>query len=315
MTNKDATGCERRILEADDGHRILVECWQPDGEVSALIHIVHGLAEHATRYERFALQSIKQGYVVVAHNHRGHGEFCLPDGLGHYADKQGWDKVISDMLLVQNDLRDQYPEQRLILMGHSMGSSIAQCFAMRHPDKIEALVLSGSTWPNRKHLRVGKFLATIAVWINGRQAKSDFLNSISFGGFNKRFAPNRTQFDWLSRDPDEVDKYIADPLCGAGSSNQLWRDLLGGMLEISTADAVAGIPDIPVLILGGAVDPVGGSGRMAALAEIYRANGHPDVTIEIYPDGRHEMLNETNRDEVTSDILQWCNSALESTAT
>ena len=315
MTNNDANSCERRILEADDGHRILVECWQPDGEVGALIHIAHGLAEHATRYQRFALQCVEQGYVVVAHNHRGHGENCLPDGLGHYADKRGWDKVISDMLLVQNDLRDRYPGKRLILIGHSMGSFIAQCFAMRHPDKIQALTLSGSTWPDRMQLQVGNLLATIAVWVYGRQAKSNFLNSMSFGGFNKRFAPNRTQFDWLSRDPDEVDKYIADPLCGADSSNQLWRDLTGGMLEISTAQAVASIPDIPILIAGGAVDPVGGAGRMAALAQIYRANGHSDVTTEIYPDGRHEMLNETNRDEVTSDILQWCNSALQSTGT
>lgn len=301
---------ERRVLESDDGHRILVNCWQPDGEVRALMHIFHGLGEHAARYDRFARESVAHGYVVVAHNHRGHGEDCAPNGLGHYADDNGWNRVINDALQVQQDLIRRFPGLPLILFGHSMGSHIAQSFVMRHPEHVSALVLSGSTWPNRLQLRMGQFLATVAVWINGSQEKSALLNKMSFGDFNKRFSPNRTEFDWLSRDPLEVDKYVADPMCGAPSSNQLWKDLLGGMLEISTAKAVAKIPDLPVLILGGTLDPVGGASRLTALADAYRANGHSRVTLSVYPDGRHEMLNETNRDAVTKDIHEWCDSAL-----
>lgn len=218
--------------------------------------------------------------------------------------------MINDALQVQQDLVKRYPDLPLILFGHSMGSYIAQSFMMRHAENVSALVLSGSTWPNRLQLRIGRLLATVAVWINGPQETSAVLNRMSFGDFNKRFAPNRTEFDWLSRDAAEVDKYIADPLCGAPSSNQLWKDLLGGMLEISTAKAVARIPDIPVLILGGALDPVGGADRLSALADAYRTNGHSRVTLTIYPDGRHEMLHETNRDSVTTDILEWCESVL-----
>ena len=301
---------ERRVIEADDGHRILTDCWQPEGEVRALMHIFHGLGEHAARYDRFARECVAHGYVVVAHNHRGHGESCAPDDLGHYADDNGWNRVINDALQVQLDLIRRFPDRSLVLFGHSMGSYVAQSFVLQHPENIKALVLSASTWPNRLQLRIGKLLAAMAVWLNGPEAKSEMLNKMSFGNFNQRFAPNRTEFDWLSRDDTEVDKYIADPLCGSPSSNQLWKDLLGGMLEISTARAVAKIADMPVLILGGELDPVGGAGRMTALADAYRTNGHSRVKLNVYPDGRHEMLNETNRDAVMADILEWCDTVL-----
>jgi len=272
------------------------------------MHIFHGLGEHAARYDRFARQCVAQGYVVTAHNHRGHGENCAPDGLGHYADDNGWNRVVNDALQVQQDLVRQFPELPLILFGHSMGSYIAQSFVMRHPENVSALVLSGATWPNRMQLRIGRLLATVAVWISGPQEKSAMLNKMSFGDFNKRFAPNRTDFDWISRDTSEVDKYVADPLCGAPSSNQLWRDLLGGMLSISTAKALSQIADIPILIMGGALDPVGGAARLTALAAAYRNSRHSQISLKIYPDGRHEMLNEINHDLVTTDVLEWCHA-------
>ncbi|NOX68585.1 MAG: alpha/beta hydrolase [Gammaproteobacteria bacterium] len=302
--------CERRVLEADDNHRILVDCWYPEGDVRALVHVFHGLSEHATRYDRFARQCTAHGYVVVAHNHRGHGENCAPDRLGHYADDNGWNRVVNDAVQVQQDLVRRFPNLPLILFGHSMGSYIAQSFMLRHAENVSALVLSASTWPNRTQLRLGRLLATIAVWVSGPQKKSATLNKMGFGDFNERFAPNRTEFDWLSRDNTEVDKYVADPLCGVPSSNQLWKDLLGGLLEISSARSVARVPDIPILILGGELDPVGGSERLQALADAYRTNGHSRVTLNVYPNGRHEMLNETNRQDVTRDILNWFESAL-----
>ncbi len=310
MRSDEGPLCDRSMIEAADGHRILVDCWQPVGDVSALIHIFHGLGEHAARYDRFARHCVARGFVAVAHNHRGHGEYCAPGGLGHYADKDGWNKVISDALQVQTEVMGRFPEVPLILFGHSMGSYIAQSFALRHPENIDALALSASTWPNRAQLRVGRMLATIAAWIKGGQAKSDFLNKMGMGDFNKPFAPSRTEFDWLSRDPEEVDKYVADPLCGEPSSNQLWRDLLGGMLEFSTVRALLKISNMPILVMGGAMDPVGGTRGLNALSRAYQATGHSDMTLNIYPDGRHEMLNEINRDEVTANILDWCDAAL-----
>lgn len=306
MTIDNAGLCVRSVVDAPDGHRILIDTWQPQDDIIGLIHIFHGLGEHAARYDRFAQACVSRGYVVCAHNHRGHGENCAPDNLGHYADADGWDTVINDALQVQQSLTERFPNHPLILLGHSMGSYIAQSFAMRHPESIDVLILSGSTWPNRLQLRIGRLFATIAVWLSGRQAKSELLNKMSFGDFNKPFAPNRTDFDWLSRDPGEVDKYIVDPLCGDLSSNQLWRDLLGGMLEYSTKKALKKVPEVPVLIFGGELDPVGGADRLTALSKAYEASGHSGVALNIYSDGRHEMLNETNRDAVTSDILDWC---------
>jgi len=306
--------CERQVLEANDGHHILVDHWRASTKLRGVIHILHGLSEHAARYDRFARQCQAQGYAVAAHNHRGHGETCAPDGLGHYADRHGWDQLIADSLQVQQDLLQRYPGVPYILFGHSMGSYIAQGFVMRHPAHVAGLILSGSTWPNRSQLRIGRLLATLAVWFKGPRTKSAFLNKMSFGDFNQRFAPNRTEFDWLSRDPLEVDKYVADPLCGEPSSNQLWRDLLGGLLEISTSAALRKIPDIPLLIAGGEFDPVGGAARLAALSAAYQKSGHTRVTLRVYPASRHEILNETDRDIVTGDVLDWCNTNIQHSA-
>ena len=298
----------RTTLRADDGHQILIDTWHPEEGVSAkaILQLFHGLGEHTARYERFGQACAAAGIIVVAHSHRGHGEHCKADALGHYADKNGWNKLIADALLVQNDARGNYPDLPLVLMGHSMGSYIAQSFVMRHPQNVSQLILSASTYAPRLRLRLGKLLATFDAWRHGPRHKSKMLNQMSFGDFNKRFAPNRTEFDWLSRDEIEVDKYVDDPLCGAPSSSQLWHDLTGGMLEITSRRALASVPDsLPILILGGQFDPVGGETGLTLLASAYQKTGHADVTLRIYPDGRHEMLNETNRDVVTGDIIRW----------
>ena len=136
---------------------------------------------------------------------------------------------------------------------------------------------------------------------------------MSFGKFNDAFKPNRTEFDWLSRDPTEVDKYVDDPHCGQLASNRLWFDLLSGLLEISTPTSIARVPKtLPVLITGGELDPVGGKAGMTRLRDAYVAAGLEDVTLKLYAEGRHEMLNETNRDEVSADLLAWINAKLES---
>lgn len=296
------------MLEAADGHRVLTDCWSPSGTetVRAVVQVLHGLGEHAARYERFAVECVANGYAVVAHNHRGHGETCDGDSLGHFADESGWDKVIADAKLVQDDVLTRFPGVPLVLMGHSMGSYIAQSFVMRHAENVDALILSASTWSPRLKAWLGHMVAGLLAWRQGARAKSAFLDRMSFGDFNRRFAPNRTDFDWLSRDEAEVDSYIADPLCGAPSSNRLWQDVTGGLLEITSRKALRKIPgSLPVLITGGELDPVGGAGRLGRLADQYRVSGHGDVTLKVYPGGRHEMLNETNRDEVSADLLAW----------
>ncbi len=293
-------------INTTDGHAIPVVTWAPKDNPVALLQIFHGLAEHAERYARFAGAATAAGYVVVAHDHRGHGRACPESGLGHFADADGWDLIVHDAKSVQDDAGRRYPGLPVVLLGHSMGSYIAQDFVMRHPHSVSALVLSGSTWPSRLQVWLGRWLARWEALRRGRRHRSKRLNAMAFGAFNRRFEPARTPFDWLSRDVAEVDRYIADTLCGSVASATLWQDLLGGLLAISSATALQRIPSgLPVLITGGEEDPVGGRRGMTRLAAAYERSGHTAVTLKIYSGGRHEMLNETNRDEVTDDILGW----------
>ncbi len=295
---------QRQILAAADGHDIHVQRWEPEGTASCVVQVLHGLGEHADRYARFADLTNKNGYAVCAHDHRGHGG--RGGEPGHFADAEGWHKVIADSEVVNNFIRDEYENVPIILLGHSMGSYIAQAFAMRFGDRLSGLILSASTWPSRLQLVPAKLLAHIESRRLGRRGKSTLLDQLGFGNFNKPFAPARTEFDWLSRDETEVDKYVADPLCGGPYSCALWLDLIGGLLEISSDRAITQVPaDLPILITGGESDPVGGDKGMTQLAMHYAQTGHQRLAVKIYADGRHEMLNEINRDEVTADWLNW----------
>ncbi len=193
---------------------------------AAVIQILHGLGDHAARYERFANACNANNLCAVAHNHRGHGD---TEHFGHFADKDGWDKVIADVLQVRQDIAAQYPELPVVLLGHSMGSFIAQSFVMRHGGNNAALILSGSTLSPRTELRISHAAAGIIAALTGKRRVSRLLNQMGLGRMNKKFEPARTGFEWISRDEDEVDRYVADPLCGGEYSNQLWHDLTGGL--------------------------------------------------------------------------------------
>ncbi len=295
---------QSRILRSLDDREIHVHLWKPVESCNGIIQIFHGLGEYAQRYQRFASVATAQGYAVCAHDHRGHGGH---DELqGHFDDDNGWNLLITDALLVLNYAIEQCSKEQVILVGHSMGSYVAQSFAMRYPQAILALVLSASTWPSRIQLRAAMLLASAELWRRGAREHSPLLDQLGFGNFNKPFAPHRTEYDWLSRDESEVDKYIASPLCGGPYTTGLWRDLLSGLLEISHRDALQKIlADTPIRIVGGQMDPVGGEVGMRKLEEQYVRTGHGRVSSKIYTDGRHEMFNEINRDEFTADLLQW----------
>jgi len=206
---------------------------------------------------------------------------------------------------------DQYKGLPIVLLGHSMGSYIAEYFSMQHGYRLTALILSASTWPNTVQLVVGRLLARLVALFSGIRGKSALLHKLGFGDFNKPFLPARTELDWLSRDAAEVDKYINDPLCGGPYSCGLWIDLMRGLQAIASDRALQQIPsDLPVLITGGADDPVGGQHGLTDLAMHYARSGHTHVSTRIYPDGRHEMLNEINRDEFSADLMKWIEQQL-----
>lgn len=300
---------DSHTLDAGDGHAIPVYLWEPDRTPRGIIQIFHGLGEHAGRYARFANAACEDDYAVCAHDHRGHGPGAAE--LGFFAEHDGWQSLVTDGHSVTEFLRRKFPGLPILLLGHSMGSFIAQSYTMRFADELVALILSGSTWPSPPQLLPGRWLARIISWFRGRHGKSPMLDTLGFGAFNKKFEPARTEFDWLSRDPAEVDKYVADTLCGGPYTIGLWLDFLGGLLQLAKLNELRRIPaDLPILITGGADDPVGGETGMRTLAARYEKTRHPELTMKIYVGGRHEMLNETNRDEFTNDVLRWIAESL-----
>lgn len=296
-------------LQGPEQHTIHGTQWLPQGPVRGVIQVFHGLGEHRARYARFADHAATRGLAVIAHDHRGHGPDA--DLLGHFADAAGWRRLVDDGLLVNDMIGDRYPGLPIVLLGHSMGSYLAQSFALAHEYRLTALILSASTWPSKVQVFAGRILARIESWRIGIRGKSALLDKLGFGNFNRPFAPARTEFDWLSRDAAEVDAYIADPLCGGPYSCGLWMDVLGGLRAIASDVALQGIrSELPVLLTGGSDDPVGGERGITELAMHYARSGHNRLTIKIYPKGRHEMFNETNREEFTADVLDWIEKQL-----
>ncbi|KYH45229.1 alpha/beta hydrolase [Branchiibius sp. NY16-3462-2] len=294
-------------LTATDGTQIHTYRWLPDGEPTAIVQIAHGMAEHAGRYERFAQALTDHGYAVYAEDHRGHGVTSETTGVGYLADGDGFDTVAEDFVTVFDKASDEFPGLPRVLFGHSMGSMLSRHFATKHSDDISALIVSGTAGDPGFMGKAGKVVATAESKIRGKRTPSPLMNKLVFGEYNKAFKPARTDFDWLSRDEAEVDAYIADPHCGKVFSSGFYVDLLSGLERINSEEHVSTVrPDLPILLIAGDNDPVGANGKgVEAVGAQYEKVGVTDVTVILYPGARHELLNETNRDEVTEGILSW----------
>ena len=292
-----------QTLISNDGHKIQVYIWSVE-RPKAWVHINHGMSEHALRYDDFAKQLVKAGYAVVAHNHRGHGNSETTQ-LGSFAQHQGWEKVLADINEVRTAICD--PALPFYLFGHSMGSFIVQSYLCHYHDPIDGLILSGSNMQPVILSYIGKVIAKFEQLRLGKDKSSALLQFISFGSFNQNFKPCRTEYDWLSRDHAQVDKYIADPLCGFACSTGLWHDFLAALVQLFKKDSLVKIQaNLPILILGGTKDPVGMMGKgLPKLANIYKSANQNNVSIKLYENARHEILNEINKKDVIADIIHW----------
>ncbi len=298
-------------LTANDRSRLYVNQWMPEGPAKAVVMLSHGMAEHSGRYARLAEALCGAGYGLYALDQRGHGRTADEGTLGLYAETDGWNKVVGDLASLNQHIGQQQPGLPIILLGHSMGSYIAQAYLLHHSASLHGAILSGSNFQPVALYRAARVIARIERLRQGLRGRSALIEFLSFGSFNKAFRPNRTAFDWLSRDPDEVDKYINDPLCGFRCTNQLWIDLLGGLQQISKASNLAQIdPGLPILVMGGECDPVSAGKRLNSLADALRDAGCQHLQLTVYPQARHEVFNETNRDAVTADVLAWLDQAL-----
>ena len=299
-------------FKAADGTQIFTYRWMPD-DASAIVgavQIAHGMVEHAARYERFADALTKAGYAVYANDHRGHGKTAGSlDRVGYFADEMGWEKVVVDMHTLTGVIKKECPKKPFFLFGHSMGSFLSRYYAMHYAAELTGLVLSGTAGDSGALRKIGIIVATIEAKIKGKKAKSNIMNKLSFGAFNDAFKPNRTDYDWLSRDNAEVDKYVNDPWCGAVCTAGFFCDMLVGIGYINKKENIAKIPkNLPIYIFSGTKDPVGGNTK--GVSQVYNAlkdAGIGDVTLKFYEDARHETLNDINREEVFRDVIAWMN--------
>jgi alpha-beta hydrolase superfamily lysophospholipase len=295
-------------FKVEDQKELFVYRWLPDEGAprKAIVHIAHGMAEHAGRYARVAEALVAAGYAVYANDHRGHGNTAASGELG-WMGAGGFRRAVQDLEQLLVFEKAESPGVPAVLFGHSMGSFLTQAFLIESGASVRAAILSGSGGKPSPIASAGRLVARLERWRLGPKGQSGLLGGLSFDAFNKGFAPNRTAFDWLSRDEAEVDKYIADPLCGFAVSTQLWVDFLDALADISRPEQQARVPhDLPIYVFAGALDPVGEKTKsLDQLLGAYGRAGVRDVTHKFYPSGRHEMVNEINRDEVTRDLVAW----------
>ncbi|WP_434752153.1 alpha/beta fold hydrolase [Paenibacillus amylolyticus] len=295
-------------LIADEGTRIHVYRWLPDSDehIQGIVQIAHGMGETAARYAEFAGYLTKHGYAVYANDHRGHGKTVENTELLGDAGVDAFRWMASDIVDLGEVAAAEHPGVPLFLMGHSMGSFLVQYLMYTGHERYHAFVLSGTNG-KRGLLRFGEKLALLQCGIQGDNHRSLLLNAIVFGGFNRAFRPATTPFDWLSRDHQEVQRFIEDPMCGAICTAGFFRDFFKLLLQIHLPQNMERIPKHkPVFLFSGELDPVGLRGKgVLNLYSQYQKLGLKDVQYRLYPGGRHEMLHETNRTEVARDVLNW----------
>ena len=303
---------DQSFLSSNGKTMIHVRRCTPDTPPVGIVQIAHGVAEHVERYDAFAGFLAAHGFLVVANDHLGHGQSIVnDDDLGFFDETDGWEKVVEDMRKLHAQTSGEFPGLPYFLFGHSMGSFLTRTYIIQDSTGLAGAVICGTGQQIPPVVRSGKLLGK-AVRRRGMRHKSEFLNNVAFGSYNKSYSEVRTPYDWLSRDPDVVDKYIADPLCGFIPSVELFIDMMEGIEFIGSAKNIQRMrKDLPIFLISGDKDPVGENGKgVERVFSAFRKAGMTDVTKKLYPDCRHELLNELNREEVMKDILDWLMSKM-----
>lgn len=295
-TNITIKGVAQREIE--------LRVWQPQTTAKKVIVISHGMGEHIDRYDTFAQFAVGNKCAVIGANHRGHGEDASL--LGHFSDESGWDKVLNDLDCVVEYAKNQF-SCPVVLVGHSMGSFVARHYALLFGAKLSGLVLCGSNYQTPLLFKVANKIAQSQALMFGKRHPSALLEFLSFGAFNLTVKNARTRMDWLNRVDAEVDKYIADPLCGFRCTTQFWVDFMGGLAWSSERENLQRLnAKVPVLIVSGDKDPVSRMGKGAiVLQKILVNSGVERVDLKLYAQARHELFLEQNRQEFYNDLVSW----------
>ena len=264
------------------------------------------MEEHIGRYADFAEFLADEGYIVFGHDHLGHGNTAkIKRDFGYFSDKNGWEILCKDIHIYQNAISSLYPDIPYILFGHSMGSLLVRTYVTKYSDKLDGLIISGTSG-QKFGLSIVKSQTKIIEAFRGRRYRSKYIKNLVTGSFNRKFKPNLTEADWISSDEENVQKYLADPLCSSTFTVSAYYELISGTQYLSRQKNINKTPNIPILIFSGDKDPVGANGK--GVNRVYRMlkkAGVEDVTLKLFHNGRHEMLNEVNKDEVYDLIKRW----------
>ena len=296
------------FLSASEKNNIRTRCYTPDdGAVKATVQIAHGIAEHCERYDAFCNFLADNGFAVYINDHLGHGKSVTGEGIkGYFAPKDGWMKVVSDMHTIYGISEEEYPDVKHFLFGHSMGSFLARTYLFTYPQDFSGAVICGTSHMSRTVIAAGKTMASVSAAINPTKVDKA-LEGVAFGSYNNSFKPIRTKYDWLTRVESVVDAYIADPMCGFTCTSRLYADMMSGLMMITDTKNIAKMDkDTPVFFISGSMDPVGENGEGVKRAyAFFLTSGMKDVQMKLYDGARHELLNETNKEDVMHDVLNW----------
>ena len=298
-----------------DGYDIELYVYEPQAEIRTrgVIQLVHGSCEHTMRYEQFIAYLISQGYVVYANDHRGHGASVKSaDDYGYFGETNGWSKMVDDLKSINDLIHAKHPDLPIVMLGHSMGSFLARHYAIDYGETINGLILTGTAHEPKYQLVAGKIAAKIIKRIKGSRYRSPLIHRLSYGTFNQHIENAKTPSDWICYDESIVKQFCADSSCGFVFTTAGFEDLFTGLLYITNEKNIKKMPyDLPVLLLSGEDDPVGGYGQMVIKAyEVMKDAGLVDINYKLYQKMRHEILNEKEKNIVYEETHQWLEEAI-----
>lgn len=283
--------------------------WKPEGEVKAVLQLCHGMVEYIRRYDEFAEFMCSRGYYVVGNDHLGHGKSVQSKSeYGFFNEKYGNACVIGDMHTLRQRTMKKYPDVPYFILGHSMGSLLVRQYIQLYGNGLSGAVLLGVVSDQKKAvLLCGKRLCRLMAAFRGWHFRSRFIDGMVLGSYNKKFKPARTRVDWMTSDREHLDAYVADPLCSFVFTVNAYYSMFTGMLNMEKKESIYMIPKtLPILFASGTDDPVGNFGKgVRKIYEQCKAAGLQDVTLRLYAGDRHELLNETDRQQVYQDLFDW----------
>jgi len=293
-----------------DNNTIFYRKFLPDGNVKSVVQIFHGMAEHSGRYADFANYLTDNGFAVFVSDIRGHGKSMeSPKDYGVWPHKDEWKRIIADMKQLKDIATKEFPSAPYFILGHSMGSFLARTFITKYSTELSGVIISGTGTNPTGVLRFGRCVAKLGCTFEGCRSKASLLDKLSFGGYNKGY---NSPYQWLSRDDKQVRKYIDDDMCGGVFSNSFYRGFFKGLIYINKRSSGELInKNLKMFFVSGDKDPVGNCGEgVEAAVDFYKKLNIKKIQVKLYPNARHEILNEINKDEVYADVLNWMNNII-----